>query len=82
MTVVNNFCSDFFFLATGKYGKDTMMKKGTVCIVYSVVCSRNGLKRHVIETSSSRAEDAVSRGSSACPSPVLLFSPRFAVMLI
>lgn len=58
-----------FFLAAGKYGKDTMMRKSTLCIVYSGVCSRNRQKRRVIEASSSRAEDAVYHGSSACPSP-------------
>lgn len=59
-----------------------MMRKSTVCIVYSVVCSRNGLKSSVIKTSRGRAEDAVCYGSFACPSPVLLFGPRFAVVLI
>lgn len=52
MTVVI-ISAQIFFLATGKYGKDTMMIKSTVCIVHSGVCSRNGLKRRVIETSSS-----------------------------
>lgn len=81
MTVVI-ISAQIFFLAMGKYGKDTMMRKSTVCIVYSVVCGRNRLKRHAIKASRSRAEDAVYHGSFACPSPVLLCSPRVAVALV